>query len=198
MARRAMRRIGVFGGSFDPPHMGHLQLAECAREQLRLDEVRFVPAGRPPHKLRDRMSPAGVRLQMTRLAIRGNPAFRVSTQELERGGASFTVDTLRAIAAAERGARLFLLVGADSLDDMPRWREPAAIRRLATVAVAGRSGARSRPRRGGSAVWIEFPWNDLSSTLVRRRARAGRSLRYLVPDAVARYIARHRLYRSGR
>jgi nicotinate-nucleotide adenylyltransferase len=196
--RRAARRIGVFGGTFDPPHVGHLQLAECAREQLRLDEVRFIPAGLPPHKLRDRMSPPRARLAMTRLAIRGNPAFRVSTQELERGGTSFTVDTLRAIADAEPGARLFLLVGADSLDDLPRWRQPEAIRRLATVAVAGRSGARSRPRPAGSAVWIDFPWTDVSSTLVRRRARAGRSLRYLVPDAVARFIARHRLYRSGR
>lgn len=198
MARRAVRRIGVFGGAFDPPHMGHLQLAESAREQLRLDEVRFIPAGRPPHKPSDRMTPPKARLAMTRLATRGNPAFRVSAQELERGGTSFTVDTLRAIAAAEPGARLFLLVGADSLDDLPGWREPEAIRRLATVAVAGRSGARARPRRGGSSVWIDFPWTDLSSTLVRRRARAGRSLRYLVPDAVARYIARHRLYRSGR
>lgn len=209
----AMRRIGLFGGTFDPPHVGHLVLAECARDRLRLDEVRFIPAGQPPHKPGARLTGAGRRVAMARLAVRGNPAFAVSTIETRRGGPSFTVETLREVAAAAPDARLFLIMGADSLDEFATWREPEAILRLATLAVAERPGAVARSRRGArgapprgrpgtrgaSVAWLGNAEIGVSSSLVRERVRAGRSIRYLVPDAVARYIARHRLYRgSGR
>ena len=193
------RRIGLFGGTFDPPHLGHLALAEWAREQLRLERVLFVPAGAPPHKRARRLSSPAARAAMTRLAVRGNPAFRLSQLEVRRRGPSFTVDTLRAVRAAHPGVDVFLLMGEDSLEDFRTWHEPAAIRGLARLAVARRPGERRRaPARGtgGGLVWLDNPGLELSSSAIRARVRAGRSVRYLVPDAVARYLARHRLYRS--
>ena len=192
-----MRRIGLFGGTFDPPHAGHLAIAEWAREQLRLDRVLFVPAGTPPHKRGRRMSSAATRIAMTRLAVRGNPAFRASTLEARRAGPSFTADTLRSLRRSFPDARLFLIMGEDSLDDFGTWHEPGAIAALATLAVARRPGPRGPKRRAPrGVVWLGNPGLDLSSSAIRARARAGRSLRYLVPDAVAAYIARRRLYRG--
>jgi nicotinate-nucleotide adenylyltransferase len=138
---------------------------------------------------------------MTRLAVRGQPAFSVSTLEARRRGPSFTVDTLREMQRRYPRARLYLVLGADSLDDFANWHAPREILRLATLAVAARPGARGRtgrPRgsRRRGAVWLENPGLPLSSSVIRGRARAGGSVRYLVPDAVARYIARHRLYRE--
>src|SRR5262245_25254697 len=127
-----MRRIGLFGGTFDPPHVGHLVLAECARDRLGLDEVRFIPAGQPPHKRRHPVSPSAARLAMVRLAVRGNRAFVVSTLEARRDGVSFTIQTLRRVASEAPRARLYLLMGADSLDEFSTWREPEAILGLAT------------------------------------------------------------------
>jgi len=194
-----MRRIGLFGGTFDPPHLGHLALAEWARARLGLERVVFMPAGRPPHKRGRPLTAAAHRLAMTRLAARGNAAFAVSDLEARRRGPSFTVDTLRALRARHPGARLYLLMGADSLADFPTWREPGAIARLATLVVAARPlGARPEPRTGPTArvVMLDNPVLAISSSALRARARAGRSLRYLVPDAVAAYVARHRLYRG--
>jgi nicotinate-nucleotide adenylyltransferase len=197
-----MRRIGVFGGTFDPPHLGHLVLAEWAWARLRLDRVLFVPAGVPPHKRGRRLSDPAHRLAMVRLALRGNPALVVSDLEARRAGPSFTVDTLRALHARHPGARLFLLMGADSLADFPTWRDPAAIGRLATLVVAARParpGGRSRSPGSGSprVVYLDNPLVDISSSALRARARSRLPLRYLVPDPVAAYIARHGLYRKG-
>jgi nicotinate-nucleotide adenylyltransferase len=197
-----MSSIGVFGGTFDPPHIGHLALAEWARERLGLERVLFVPTGRPPHKRRADLSPARDRLAMTRIAVRGNPAFRVSTLELESDGPSYTVDTVRKLAARVAGRRLVLLIGADSLDDFATWHEPETILELATLAVAARPGAgrtgRSGVGRRAKVLWLGNPGIDVSSSLVRARARAGHSVRYLVPDGVAAYIARRGLYRAPR
>ena len=189
-------RLGVFGGTFDPPHFGHLALAEWARVELGLDQVWFVPAGTPPHKRGGSATAARHRLAMTRLAARGNRAFRVSTLECRRPGPSFTVDTLRAIARAHPGAKLHLLMGADTYATFADWREPGAIARAATLVVALRPG--SRRAGGGRVRWLSNPGLDVSSSALRARAARGRSLRYLVPDAVARYIARHRLYGAPR
>ena len=205
-----MRRIGLFGGTFDPPHVGHLALAEWARVRLRLDRVVFVPAGTPPHKRGRRLTDAVLRLALTRLAVRGNPAFTVSSFEARRQGPSFTVDTLRHFHARQPDARFYLLMGADSLADFPDWHEPGEIARLATLVVAARPEGRT-PARGASArshppvpaparghvVRLANPVLAISSSALRARARAGRSLRYLVPDAVAAYVVRHGLYRRG-
>lgn len=205
-----MRRIGLFGGTFDPPHLGHLVLAEWARVRLGLDRVVFVPAGAPPHKFGRRLTDAAHRLAMTRRAVRGNLAFVVSALEARRAGPSFTVDTLRYFHARQPGERLYLLMGADSLADFPTWHEPGEIARLATLVVAARlraeesaldEGARSSSlvpaRVRGRVVLLDNPVVAVSSSALRARARAGRSLRYLVPDAVAAYVTRHGLYRRG-
>ena len=205
-----MRRIGLFGGTFDPPHVGHLVLAECARDRLGLDEVHFIPAGQPPHKPGRRITRAAQRVAMARLAVRGNRAFAVSTLETRRRGPSFTIETLREVAADSPRARLYLLMGADSLDEFATWREPEAILRLATLAVAERPGIARRALRRRSAVsargassargarieWLDNAEIAVSSSIVRTRVREGRSIRYMVPDTVAAYIARHRLYRG--
>lgn len=196
-----IRRLGLFGGTFDPPHLGHLALAECARDALRLDRVVFMPAGRPPHKLRPDLSPVADRLAMTRRAVRGNPAFRVSSLEARRRGPSFTLDTLRALRRRHPGARLFLLMGEDSLADLPHWREPEEIVALSTPVVAVRPGGRARGARtafGREVVWLDNPGLEVSSSAIRARARSGRSLRYLVPDGVCRYLESHPLYTKRR
>jgi nicotinate-nucleotide adenylyltransferase len=196
----AVERIGLYGGTFDPPHHGHLAIAEWARDQLALDRVLFVPSGMPPHKLGRVRSSAGHRLAMTRLAVRGNPAFVVSTIEARAARPSYTIDTLATLVARDPGASWFLIVGDDSLREFATWRRPDDIAALATIAVAGRPPASGRAPVLPRARWrdavvpLDNPWIDLSSSALRRRARDGRSLRYLVPDAVARYVARHRLY----
>jgi nicotinate-nucleotide adenylyltransferase len=196
------RRLGVFGGTFDPPHLGHLALAEWAREALALDRVLFVPAASPPHK-RGARTPVTARVAMTRAAVRGNRAFAVSTLEARRAGPSYTVDTLRALADRHPRAELWLIVGADMFTTMGTWREIGAIVRLARVAVAARpgaaGGAASTWARGGlgPVAWLGNPGLEISSSGVRARARRGHSVRYLVPDAVARYIDAHALYRRS-
>lgn len=201
---RARRpRVGLFGGTFDPPHLGHLALAEWARLQLRLDRVVFVVAGDPPHKRGRVQTDPAQRLALTRRAVRGNPAFEVSTVELRRKGPSYTVDTVREFAEDGLGASLFLLMGADMFETFGTWVQPEEILRHAALAVALRPGARA-PRRtpydrmGKGVIWLDNPALEVSSSRLREQATRGLSLRYLVPDAVARHIELHRLYRRGR
>jgi len=196
-----MRRVGVFGGTFDPPHLGHLVIAEWARVRLRLERVLFIPSGVPPHKRGRRVTATEHRIAMARLAVRGNPAFAVSTLESRRDGPSYTVDTLRALCARHPGVRLYLLLGEDSLEELPTWREPEAIRGLATLVVAARpsgAGARAGANPGSDLLWLDNPPIALSSSQVRRLARTRHTLRYLVPESVRTYIERHRLYRGSR
>ncbi len=194
-------RVGILGGTFDPPHFGHLALAEWARTQLRLDQVWFIPAGQPPHKRAAGTSAAAHRLAMTRLAVRGNPAFRVSSLETRRRGPSYTADTVGTLAAKSPHARLHLLMGADMFATFANWREPAAIARHAVLVVALRPGVRRRyptPRvKRARVVWLDNPGLEVSSSALRARARAGKGWRYLAPDSVARYATRHDLYRRG-
>jgi nicotinate-nucleotide adenylyltransferase len=202
-------RIGVFGGSFDPVHRGHMLLAECCRAQAALDRVVFVPAARQPHKpLTPRASDAD-RLAMLKMAIRERPEFATSSIELERGGVSYTVDTLRAIAAAEPGASLYLLLGADSLADLPTWREPAAICALATPVAVGRPGW-AEPNVDALAgiaspeqldeirtLRVEMPATPISSSRIRSLIAEGSQWQALVPPAVADYIVDRGLYQDA-
>jgi len=193
---RPPARIGVFGGTFDPPHFGHLALAECARETLALDRVLFVPARVPPHKRGAPVSPPATRLALLRAALKGS-GFALSTLELSRPGPSWTVETLETLARRHPGAALFLLVGADSLLDLPSWREPARILELATLAVAERPGfdlSSVSPRARARVTWLANPPLGIASRDLRARLRAGRSIRFLVPDGVARLVARRKLY----
>ena len=196
-------RLGVLGGTFDPVHLGHLVLAERAREQLQLSRVLWVPAGDPWRKTRRSVTPAKHRLALVRLAIEGQPAFVLCPLEVERGGPSYSVDTLEELNRQHPGAQLFFLLGLDAVEDLPNWREPERLIRLATVAAVPRGGRRLSkaeldrllPGLGRRVVWVEMPRIDISATELRRRAGRGETLRYLVPEAVASYIRRQRLYR---
>jgi nicotinate-nucleotide adenylyltransferase len=200
---RSAPRLGVFGGTFDPPHLAHLAVAERAREQLRLERVVFVPAADPPHKRARAKTPFRQRLAMTRLAIRGHAGFAVSDLESRRPGPSYTVETLRAMRRRHPRHELVLVLGADSLADLRGWRDPQAILGLARIAVAPRPPGGGRPRlrwpagARGRVTRLDCPLLDVSSSDLRARARRGESLRYLVPDAVAAYVRRRRLYRGG-
>jgi nicotinate-nucleotide adenylyltransferase len=199
------RRIGVLGGTFDPPHVGHLWLATLAADALALDRVLFMPASQPPHK-RDRpVSAAAHRLLMTRLAIDGNPLFELSIIEMERHGASYTVDSLELLQRTYgETARLFLIMASDSLVQIDTWREPDRILALAEWAVGPRPAVEmpARPaleeRFGSAAARIHLlsgPALDLSASQIRERVAAGRTIRYLVPRAVEELIADRHLYR---
>jgi len=202
-------RLGLFGGSFDPVHYGHLLLAEYCREQAQLDQVLFMPAAIPPHKQEQSLSAADDRVTMLELAVGGQPAFVVSRLELDRGGVSYTVDTLRELQTADPQAELFLLLGADSLADLPNWREPAEICRLATPLVVRRRGVAEldysvlEPFVAPDRVelfrrsQVEMPVIELASREIRRRVSAGASIRYQTPRAVEKYISSNRLYRGA-
>lgn len=184
-------RIGVFGGTFDPVHVGHLSIAQAALECVPLDRMIFVPARRSPLKDRGPFASEADRLAMLRLATAGEPRFAVSTAELDRSGASYTVDTLEQLAGE---GELYLVMGADAARDFDRWQRPERIRELATLLVAARPGTPAPPEEDGLTVF-DAPCLDISSRELRARAARGRSLRYLVPDAALQYLDAHGLYR---
>ncbi|HEU4994682.1 MAG TPA: nicotinate-nucleotide adenylyltransferase [Gemmatimonadaceae bacterium] len=192
-------RLAIFGGSFDPPHVGHLLAAQDAFEQLSLDRLVFVPAATQPLKVGRTVASASQRLAMVRLLVDGDPRFEVSPVEVERSGLSFTVDTLEHFTAAHPGAELFLLVGADVLDTFSQWREPEQIAKLAHLVVLERVGDRpaSLPAglEGRRVERLPTRRMDVSSTEIRERVRAGKSIRGFVMDSVAAFIARDGLYR---
>ena len=199
-------RIGIFGGSFDPIHFGHLILAETCREQARLDEVWFMPAAEPPHKRNALLSPAKDRIEMLRLAIGGHSGLQISTIETDRGGVSYTVETLRVLHDQQPHDELFLLMGGDTLVDFPKWREPSEILILATPVVVQRHGsptpnfdvlssiATGDQRARFAEYIVEMPVIELSSTELRERVRGSRSIRYRTPRAVEKYIEAQKLY----
>ncbi|MBC8876722.1 MAG: nicotinate-nucleotide adenylyltransferase [Planctomycetes bacterium] len=202
-------RIGIFGGTFDPVHYGHLLLAETSREQCSLDQVWLLPAAVPPHKQERVRTPAKQRMEMLELAIAGHEAFVVSPMEIERGGVSYTVDTLAAIRERQPDAEVFFLMGADSLRDLPTWRETGRICQLATPVVVRRRGAPEPDFNVLAGLvaderleeirrhQVEMPVVEFSSTAIRQATAAGRSTRYQTPRAVEKYIETHELYRES-
>ncbi len=187
-------RFGIFGGTFNPIHMGHLLLAETARERLRLDRVLFIPTNQPPHKRVPRLLPGAVRLELIRLAIHDNPAFVASDIELERSGPSYSIETVRILRTRLPQASLFLLVGADML--AVKWVSWKELTRLCTVVAAHRPGAVSRKRQAG-VKWLPMPEVAIASSEIRQRIKAGRSIRYLVPPQVERHIQQRHLYQGN-
>jgi nicotinate-nucleotide adenylyltransferase len=184
-------RVGVFGGTFDPVHVGHLAIALAALESVPLDRVLFVPARRSPLKDRDPLASASDRVAMLESAIASEPRFGLSRVELERDGVSYTVDTLEALRSE---GDLFLILGSDALADLARWRAPDRIRELASILVAARPGApEADPVHRARA--FDAPRLDISSRELRARAARGMSLRYLVPDAVWEHISKRGLYK---
>ncbi len=190
------KKIGLLGGTFDPPHLAHLVLAQAALDELELDEIWFVPAFRPPHKQGEQVTPFQHRLQMIRLAVRGHSRFRVLTIEKKKGGLSYTVETLALLGRNHPEARFYLLLGSDNLAQLSSWREPEKIFSLATPVFAHRPKADEKPPAWMERViWLSNPRLEISSANLRARARAGRSIRYLVSEAVEGYIRKNRLYR---
>lgn len=185
-------RLGIYGGAFDPPHLGHLVAASDACQALRLDRLLWVPSA--VHPLKPVHTPPALRLEMVRAAIQGDPRFAADDLELRRPGPSYTVQTLRELRAREPGAELFFLTGADNLAELPRWHRADEIARLATLAVVSRAGDVLPAEPAYPAVAVAVTRVDVSSTEVRRRVAAGESIRYLVPDAVRAVIERERLY----
>lgn len=200
-ARNDAQRIGVFGGTFDPPHVGHLLTARDAAERLRLGRVLWIPAGQQPLKVAGDAASAADRRQMAELTVAGDPGHEVEPMEVERGGLSYTVDTLRALRDRHPRAELYLLLGADAWRTFGSWREPATIQELATVAVLVRdsdvqSPGGAVPGSSGAVQPVMLPTRriDVSATEIRNRVRSGLSIRGFVVEPVERYIAEHRLY----
>ena len=201
--------LGILGGTFDPIHVGHLAIAEQVREVLGLERVLFVPSRLPVHKPGRPVSPADDRVAMVALAIAGNPAFALSREEVDRPGPSYAVDTLEAFAdearAAGREPDLTFILSAEAYAGLPTWHRPARILELSRMAVVPRPGtppadpdeiARLLPGADRRTVLVDGPLLDVSASSIRARVAGGRSIRYLVPDAVIAYISDHGLYAS--
>ena len=187
-------RLGIFGGTFNPVHYGHLMLAECAREQFRLDEIWLMPTATAPHKIGRELPDGRTRLAMVKLAVRSHPNLCACDLELRRGGVSYTLETVQAVHREHPSAKLFFIMGSDMLR-VP-WRGLPQLRRLCTFLSAVRSAAHgSTIRRWPGVRTITMPSLGISSSEIRARVRRGESIRYWVPEAVAAYIHRHRLYR---
>ncbi len=203
------RRLGILGGSFDPIHYGHLLLAESCREQCDLDQIWLLPAASAPHKLRQPPTSARHRIEMLRLAIGGHERLSVNTLEIDRGGVSYTYETLETIHQQLPQTELFFLMGADSLEDLPHWRNPQQICELSVPVVVRRTGA---PEPSYESLrhlvdvqrlallknyLVTMPIIELASSDLRQRVAAGQSIRYRTPRAVEKYIQTHRLYHSS-
>ncbi len=199
-------RIGIFGGSFDPIHNGHLLLAELCRESMELEHVRFLIANLSPLKTGNSPAKNQDRTEMVQLAIGGNPKFRIDTREMDRGGISYTIDSVRSIAAESPGSELFLLMGADTLADISKWRDPLELFRLVTPIVISRGGV-GEPNWDALKPYVDSirlneiikakvtaPQIEISSYDLRDRVRRGKSIRYQTPPAVEMFIREHQLY----
>ena len=200
-----MAELGILGGTFNPPHIGHLVMVQEALDQLALDRVVLMPVAHPPHKEAPEDPGAAVRLDLCRLAVAAAERVEVSDLEIERGGASYTVDTLRALHERVPEHALTFIVGGDMAHSLPSWREPEAVLDLARLAVAERDGLRRddiaerlEPLHSGDRLaFFDMPRIDLSSSAIRARVAAGRPIRYLVPDPVIAAIRSRRLYRQA-
>ena len=202
-------RVAIFGGSFDPVHLGHLWIAEGLREHAQLDEVRFLPAAISPLKQQQQAAGASHRVAMLRLAIAGHPHFAIDERELKRGGVSYTVDTVRELVGEQPEDQFYLILGADSVADLPRWRTPEQIFQMVTPLVVGRGGQAPidwqllsgylPPQRLEEAkrLAIESPLIAVSSRDIRHRVASRQSIRYRVPRPVEAYIEAQQLYRDN-
>ncbi|MGA0608978.1 nicotinate-nucleotide adenylyltransferase [Caldimonas sp. KR1-144] len=201
-----LRRIGVFGGTFDPPHMGHLVLARTAKDQLNLDGVLWIPAGQPWQKADRSMTEGEHRAAMVRAAITGHAGFSLDRRELQRSGPSYTIDTVRELQAEHRGAALYLIIGQDQYARLPTWHEWRELVSRVTLAVAGRDGQPASTPSALRGTWhrvepLSMPPMDVSASRIREHIAGGGTAESLVPamvpTVVARYIDRHHLYRAA-
>jgi len=201
-------RLGIFGGSFDPVHFGHLRLAACCHDQGRLGRIWFVPAATPPHKQEKTSTPIDLRIEMLELALADVPYAEVCRLEMERGGISYTLDTLAEIRRRRPDDELFLLLGSDSLADLPTWHRPDEVCRLASPMVVFRAGWPEPdfsvlddllPRENGTAIrgmMVEMPPTAVTSTEIRRRVELGQNIDGMTPPEVVRFIEERGIYRG--
>jgi len=192
--------IGLFGGSFNPPHVAHLIVAEVVRDQFDLTEVWWIPNATPPHKPNDELVAVKHRLEMTRRIVESNPHFRICDLEVQREGVSYTVETLRVLQEQHPDTDFALIIGSDSLDHFAEWHRPDEIAERVPLIVYKRPGAIEAvadPRFANHVRYVAAPVMEVSGTEVRARRRAGRSIRYLVPEVVRTYIETYELYRNG-
>ncbi|MGY4690381.1 nicotinate-nucleotide adenylyltransferase [Salibacterium sp. K-3] len=187
------KKIGLLGGTFDPPHHAHLIIAQEALSVLKLDEVWFIPVYSPPHKSRDQMAGPGERLQMTKLAVEENPRFVTSAVELDRKGPSYTLDTVKRLNGQYPGTSFYFIVGGDMAASLPSWKNIDELKERVTFAVIDRPGY-TAPRSGAGMYYIEVPLMDISSTMIRERIRSGGNIKYYLPERVRIFIEEHRLY----
>ncbi|MCP5099290.1 MAG: nicotinate (nicotinamide) nucleotide adenylyltransferase [Chloroflexi bacterium] len=198
------KRIGLLGGTFDPPHVGHLWLGETAKDQLHLDEIWFLPVGEPPHKRDRRITAVSHRTTMTHLAIQDTPYFKLNRTDIDRPPPHTTVSLLTKLHQTNLNTQFWLIVGADSLHDFPSWKNPAHLIKLCRIAALGRPGIQldgegletAVPNLRAQVDWLDGPTMDISSTAIRDWARRGSSLKWVVETAVLDYIAQHDLYRD--
>ncbi len=190
--------IGIFGGSFNPPHVAHLIIAELVREQFALDQILWIPNRQSPFKQEEELAPADDRLEMTRLVVAGNEAFAISELELRRSGTSYTVDTIRMLQNEDSAARYHLIIGSDSLAGFEGWRDPEEILRRVRLIVYPRTGhldaAAPAGHDGDGVLFADAPLLDVSSTAIRKRRRQGKTIRYMVTEPVLEYIGDRGLY----
>jgi nicotinate-nucleotide adenylyltransferase len=191
-----LARVGILGGTFDPPHNGHIGIAQAALKEFRLDRVIFVPACVPPHKMKRCVAPAEDRFKMLQLAINGHEKFEISRIELDRPGPSYTADTLTEFRKTYPYDELFLLIGADNIAEIESWHEPDRIVGLAKIAAANRPNFTASGAYTDRVVAFKMPPADISSTVIRKRVKTGLPITDLVPPGVEDYIIEHRLYRS--
>lgn len=193
-------RLGIYGGTFNPIHTGHLIIAQEIYEQCKLDRLLFIPSARPPHKHHANITSPGHRYQMVELAIRDDARFEASDLEIHRPGLSYTVETLTALHHLYGSSSLFFIIGADSLLEIDTWREPDRVFELATIVVVPRPGvdtSKANVRWRDQILMVQSPEVDISSTDIRKRVEAGQQIQYLVPHQVEAYIRENGLYKSG-
>jgi len=191
------KKLGILGGTFDPIHMGHLVLAEQAREQFELDQIIFIPSASPPHKTEQELSLAIHRFEMTKLALEGNRYFSVSDIELKRKGLSYTIETLRELKGFYKDSEIYFLTGSDVLEEITTWRDPEEIYKLARIVIAVRPGFNKfdpEHHFAKKSVIVRITGVDISSTQIRQKVRNGESIKYLVPSKVEEYIKKKNLY----
>lgn len=197
-------RLGIYGGTFDPIHYGHLLLAERCREALHLDEIWFIPAGNPPHKQGRTMTPGRERLAMVEFAVSGFPEFRVSRMEIERAGPHYTIQTLEKVIESDSSREVFLLMGADSVAELTTWRDPERLLALAQVVAVNRAGDQPDlshvsallESTGRIIRTVEMPAMGISASDIRARVASGKSIRFLTPRPVEMYVKQHKLYQE--
>ena len=191
--------LGIYGGTFNPPHLGHLIVAESVRDQLRLDKILFTPSFSTPNKYDPLLAPAPDRLAMTQLAIEGNPDFEISDLEIRRTGLSYTIDTIMGLENLFPESKLSLLIGSDNFLDFQSWKSPREILARVQLVVMNRPGIAAPPARNEYSRLVTFvnvPQIGISGTDIRRRIKLQRSIRYLVPRSVEEYILRHKLFQD--